>query len=78
MNARRRLLPVVVLIAAVLGATAAVALAGGVSWGKSLEVPGTAGLNVGGAATVNSVSCASAGNCVAGGSYVDGSSHRQA
>jgi hypothetical protein len=49
-----------------------------VSWGSAIEVPGTAGLNVGGAATVNSVSCASAGNCAAGGSYVDGSSHRQA
>ena len=75
-QARRRLLLVVGLIG-VFGATAAVALAG-VSWGSAIDVPGTAGLNAGGAATVNSVSCAGAGNCATGGSYVDGSNHRQA
>jgi len=41
----------------------------GGTWGKAEEVPGTAVLNAGGYATVNSVSCASAGNCSAGGSY---------
>ena len=41
----------------------------GGTWGKAEEVPGTAALNGGGFATVNSVSCASAGNCSAGGSY---------
>jgi len=41
----------------------------GGTWGKAEEVPGTAALNAGGYATVNSVSCASAGNCSAGGSY---------
>jgi hypothetical protein len=41
----------------------------GGTWGSAKEVPGTAALNGGGFATVNSVSCASAGNCSAGGSY---------
>jgi len=48
------------------------------SWGNAVEVPGTAALNVGGAAVVNSVSCATAGNCSAAGSYRDGSDHSQA
>ena len=39
------------------------------TWGKAEEVPGTAALNGGGYATVNSVSCPSAGDCSAGGSY---------
>jgi hypothetical protein len=38
-------------------------------WGKAQEVPGTAALNKGGNAEITSVSCASAGNCSAGGSY---------
>jgi len=38
-------------------------------WGKAAEVPGLAALDGGGDATVLSVSCASAGNCAAGGSY---------
>ena len=38
-------------------------------WRTAIEVPGTPALNSGGAATVNSVSCASAGNCAAGGQY---------
>src|SRR5579862_5823407 len=38
-------------------------------WSAALEVPGTAALNSGGFASVSSVSCASAGNCSAGGSY---------
>jgi len=41
----------------------------GGTWGTAQEVPGTAALNGGGYATVNSVSCTSAGNCTAGGSY---------
>jgi len=40
-------------------------------------VPGTAGLNAGGNAQVNSVSCGSAGNCSAGGFYSDSSGHGQ-
>jgi IPT/TIG domain-containing protein len=39
------------------------------TWGSALEVPGTATLNVGGTAEVNSVSCAAPGDCAAGGSY---------
>ncbi len=41
---------------------------GGV-WHQAIEVPGTAGVNVGHSASVSSVSCVSAGNCAAGGSY---------
>jgi hypothetical protein len=47
-------------------------------WGKAKEVPGTAALNAGGEARVNAVSCGSAGNCSAGGSYTDRSGHEQA
>jgi hypothetical protein len=42
------------------------------SWGKAEEVPGTAALNTGGHASINSVSCASANRCSAGGYYGDG------
>ena len=50
---------------------------GGV-WRTAREVPGTAALNQGGAAQVDSVSCGSAGTCSAGGSYTDSSGHGQA
>jgi hypothetical protein len=43
---------------------------GGV-WGSAIVPPGLAALSVGGVATVSSVSCASAGNCAAGGTYWD-------
>jgi hypothetical protein len=46
-------------------------------WGRAVEVPGSGALNAGGPAGVNSVSCPSAGNCAAGGLYVDGSGHDQ-
>src|SRR5215472_3659331 len=46
-------------------------------WGGAIEVPGSGALNAGGDAGVNSVSCPSAGNCAAGGLYVDGSGHEQ-
>jgi hypothetical protein len=46
---------------------AAARVASGGTWGTAQEVPGTAALNIGGAAQVNSVSCGSAGNCSAGG-----------
>jgi hypothetical protein len=42
------------------------------TWGQAIEVPGSAALNTGGMAEVNSVSCGSAGNCVAGGDYLPG------
>jgi hypothetical protein len=41
-------------------------------------VPGLGILNAGGDAHINSVSCSSAGNCAAGGSYRDVSSRFQA
>src|SRR5215472_4876181 len=47
-------------------------------WGKAEEAPGTATLNAGGNAVIYSVSCGSAGNCSAGGSYTDSSSRTQA
>jgi hypothetical protein len=43
----------------------------GGSWGTAAEVPGTAALNGGGYAVISSVSCATAGNCSAGGEYTD-------
>jgi len=46
--------------------------------GTAIEVPGTAALNAGGNASVYSVSCASAGNCAAGGYYKDRSANSQA
>jgi hypothetical protein len=61
---------------AVTAAPAAAAIARARTWRTAIEVPGLGSLNKGGHATVNSVSCGSAGNCVAGGSYVDGA-HRQ-
>jgi hypothetical protein len=51
--------------------------AGG-QWGTAIEVPGTAALNKGGSALINSMSCAAAGSCAAGGYYRDGSGHLQA
>jgi hypothetical protein len=52
----------------------------GGKWGKAIEVPGTATLNRGGFALLNSVSCATAGNCSAGGNYdsASGTDHEQA
>ncbi len=48
------------------------------SWGRAIEAPRTGALNAGGDASLNSLSCTSDGNCAAGGSYEDGSSHLQA
>jgi hypothetical protein len=47
------------------------------AWDDAIEVPGTAALNTGGLAQVGQVSCASAGDCAAGGWYSDssGASH---
>jgi hypothetical protein len=49
----------------------------GGSWGTAAEVPGTAALNTGGNAQLNSLSCASAGTCSAGGIYTDSSGHAE-
>jgi hypothetical protein len=48
------------------------------TWQMASEVAGTATLNQGGRAQVNSVSCATAGHCSAGGVYTDNSQHWQA
>jgi hypothetical protein len=50
-------------------AAGARAAGSGGAWGKAQEVPGVAAL---GPSVIISVSCASAGNCSAGGSYEDG------
>jgi hypothetical protein len=48
------------------------------TWQTAREIPGTAALNQGGYAQVNSVSCSSPGNCSAGGWYTDGFGRAQA
>jgi hypothetical protein len=48
------------------------------SWGSAVKVPGIAALNAGGSAALSALSCGSAGDCGAGGSYLDASGHRQA
>jgi hypothetical protein len=50
----------------------------GGSWAAAYEVPGTAALNAGGAAATDWVSCASAGNCSAGGYYTTTQNSTQA
>jgi hypothetical protein len=45
------------------------------TWHKARPIPGITGLNRGGFASVASVSCASAGDCSAGGTYTGGSKH---
>jgi hypothetical protein len=47
-------------------------------WGIPVEVPGIETLDKRGGAEITSVSCHSAGNCSAGGYYVDGSGDQQA
>jgi hypothetical protein len=42
------------------------------AWGKAIEVPGTAALNLGGSAEVSWVSCWSPGDCTAAGQYAPG------
>jgi hypothetical protein len=63
---------------AVTAAPAAGAAAQAGTGGTAIEVPGLGSLNQGGQARLTSVSCGSAGNCVAGGFYTDGSGHGQA
>jgi hypothetical protein len=48
-----------------------------VPWGTAEEVPGSAALNTGEYAYISSLSCATAGNCSAGGYYGDSSGHSQ-
>lgn len=47
-------------------------------WNNALPVPGLAALNTNGLAEVRTVSCASAGNCAAGGDYRDSPDRSQA
>ena len=47
-------------------------------WQDAIEVPGTAVLNAGGYAAVNSVSCPVPGTCTAAGTYTDAGGKRQA
>jgi hypothetical protein len=47
-------------------------------WGKAVEVPRMAKLNVGGSARLRALSCGAARDCAAAGSYRDGSGHYQA
>jgi hypothetical protein len=47
------------------------------TWGRAIEVPGSGTLNFGGDANTDSVSCPSAGNCAAAGSYTDGAGRAQ-
>jgi len=63
---------------ATIGAADAAVAGPAASWRTAIKVPGLAALNAGGNAFAASVSCASAGNCSAGGSYADGSGHTQA
>jgi hypothetical protein len=48
------------------------------TWGKAIRVPGSSTVNADRIAVVNSVSCGSAGDCSAGGAYIDGSAREQA
>jgi hypothetical protein len=65
--------------AAVFACASTAAAASGGTWGTARQVPGAGALNKGGtAALLHSVSCASAGNCGAGGFYTDGSGSSQA
>ena len=47
------------------------------TWGNAIEVPGTATLNGGGAASVVSLSCSTSGNCSGEGLYADTANHLQ-
>jgi hypothetical protein len=85
MDSRVRMITAAAAVGAVLLASGSVAASAGVAaasgsngWGTAREVPGTAVLNQGGSAGINSVSCASAGNCGAGGAYRDSSGNFQA
>lgn len=49
----------------------------GSSWGQAAQIPGLSQLNKGGSAGVGSMSCVSAGNCAAGGSYTNQTDHQQ-
>src|SRR5438132_1366023 len=69
------------VLVCMLGAVSDSSAAPPPAWGTATQVPGTASpptfiSNDG--AVVTQVSCATAGNCAAVGSYTDGSGHKQA
>src|SRR5438552_754234 len=47
------------------------------TWHTAQEVPGLAALNQGGYSQINSMSCASVGNCAIGGHYTDADGNEQ-
>ncbi|HEV2376825.1 MAG TPA: hypothetical protein VGS19_32210 [Streptosporangiaceae bacterium] len=47
-------------------------------WGTAAEVPGSAALNAGGTAQIDSISCSAPGDCSAGGYYSDAAGNAQA
>jgi len=59
-------------------ATRVAAAPGGPRWRTAEPIPGLAALNLGGSAGFNSISCATAGNCSAGGFYAAKNTHTQA
>lgn len=83
-SARRRLAVISAVLVTVVSCAAAYmsfaiqATASSAAWSSAEEVPGTAALNLGGSATIESISCAAAGNCSAGGAYTDSSGNGQA
>ena len=73
--------PMVLVVAMACGmatlASATSAAASGGSWRQARAVPGLAALNKSGRAQIFSVSCATPGNCAAGGSYLAGGGQSQ-
>src|SRR5215469_15657261 len=63
------------LLAGTAMAAASTAPAG--HWGNAKKVPGIGKLEAGGNSETDSVSCASPGNCAAGGTYTDSGNHGQ-
>src|SRR5215831_16558127 len=59
-------------------AAAAYSASLGGSWRTATELPGIGSLNKGGSSAMTSLSCASPGNCVAGGYYTLSGGHREA
>jgi hypothetical protein len=58
--------------------TGGTTLASTANWGKATPFPGLASLNAYGSAQAQSISCASSGNCAAGGSYTNSAGDEEA
>ena len=87
-NLQRGAVLAAVAVAGTLCATLAPGIAAGaasvasaswpaVSWGRAEEVPGLGALNVGGIASLGSLSCRRVGYCSAAGTYTDDNGHGQ-